>query len=79
MTNTVKQLRSVRPDMPQTDSALPGWPLLLRESGESLVEQIVRGIRAASMTSSAQRRAHALDPAVCRCQRDLALYGGGGL
>jgi DNA-binding transcriptional MocR family regulator len=29
-----------------TEAALPGWLLLLRESGESLVEQIVRGIRA---------------------------------
>ncbi|MCP1571826.1 GntR family transcriptional regulator [Herbaspirillum rubrisubalbicans] len=46
MTNTVKHLHSVPTTTIASDSALPGWPLLLRESGESLVDQIVRGVRA---------------------------------
>ncbi|MBV8624566.1 MAG: PLP-dependent aminotransferase family protein [Herbaspirillum sp.] len=46
MTNTVKLLRPRQGDTAHPTAAQPGWPLLLRESGESLVEQIVRGIRA---------------------------------
>ena len=50
MTNTVRQ-HPTRQNEPHPhgagpDSGQPGWPLLLRESGDSLVEQIVRGIRA---------------------------------
>ncbi|WDZ97734.1 PLP-dependent aminotransferase family protein [Herbaspirillum sp. WKF16] len=52
MTNTAKHSRPApRLSAPaaanaaSSDAALPGWPLLSRESGDSLVEQIVRGIR----------------------------------
>ena len=46
MTNTVKHLRSIPSKTVAADAALPGWPMLVRESGESLVDQIVRGVRA---------------------------------
>lgn len=54
MTNTVKRSRpalqavgaNTAANATSNDAALaPGWPLLSRESGDSLVEQIVRGIR----------------------------------
>ncbi|WP_075257809.1 aminotransferase-like domain-containing protein [Herbaspirillum camelliae] len=50
MTNTVRQhptrQQELSPHGTGPDNGQPGWPLLLRESGDSLVEQIVRGIRA---------------------------------
>ncbi|KAF1042484.1 MAG: HTH-type transcriptional regulator NorG [Herbaspirillum frisingense] len=50
MTNTVKRSRPAPFALPaanavSNEAALPGWPMLSRESGDSLVEQIVRGIR----------------------------------
>ncbi|MFJ3045293.1 PLP-dependent aminotransferase family protein [Herbaspirillum chlorophenolicum] len=51
MTNTVKRSSLLPSPSPAANAVsnegalVPGWPLLSRESGDSLVEQIVRGIR----------------------------------